>query len=54
MTRTRNAQQKKNTGDGPSALELMAINIDNMLEREFRLTIIQAIASLEKGMDDQT
>ena len=54
MTRRRNAQQKKNTEDGPSATELMAINIGNMLEREFRLTIIQAIARLEKAMDDQT
>lgn len=54
MTRRRNAQQKKNTEDGPSATELTAINIDNMSEREFRLTIIQAIARLEKAMDDQT
>ena len=53
MTRRRNAQQKKNTEDGPSATELMAINIDNMSEREFRLTIIQEIARLEKAMDDQ-
>ena len=31
----------------------MAIDIDNMSEREFRLTIIQAIARLEKAMDDK-
>ena len=31
----------------------MAIDIDNMSEREFRLTIIQAVASLEKAMDDK-
>ncbi|KAF2370619.1 hypothetical protein BSL67_16715, partial [Acinetobacter baylyi] len=43
-----------NSEDGPSATELTAINIDNMSEREFRLTIIQAIARLEKAMDDQT
>ena len=54
MTRRRNAQQKKTTEDGPSATELTAINIDNMWEREFRLTIIQAIARLEKAMGDQT
>ena len=50
MTRRRNAQQKKNTEDGPSATELIAINIDNMSEREFRVTIIQEIARLEKAM----
>ena len=54
MTRRRNAQKKKNSEDGPSATELMAIDIDNMSEREFRLTVIQAIARLEKAMDDQT
>ena len=53
MTRRKNAQQKKNSEDGPSATELMAIDIDNMLEREFRLTIIQAVASLEKAMDNK-
>ena len=52
MTRRRNAQQKKNTEDGPSATEVMASNIDKMLEREFRLTIIQAIARLQRAMDD--
>ena len=54
MTRRRNAQQKKNSEDGPSATELITISIDNLSEREFRLTIIQAIARLEKAMDDQT
>ena len=53
MTRRRNTQQKKNTEDGPSATELTAINIDNMSERDFRLTIIQAMARLEKTISEK-
>ena len=30
------------------------MDIDSMSEREFQLTIIQAIARLEKAMDDKT
>ena len=53
MTRRRNAQQRKNSETVPSPSELLYMDINSMLEREFRLTIMQAIARLEKAFDDK-
>ena len=48
MTRRRNTQQRKNSETVPSPLELLDMDINSMLEREFRVTIIQAMIRLEK------
>ena len=52
MTRRRNTQQRKNSETVPSPTELLDMDINSMSEREFRVTIIQAMARLEKTISD--
>ena len=52
MARRRNTQQRKNSETVPSPSELLDMDINSMSEREFRLTIIQAMARLEETIND--
>ena len=52
MTRRRNAQERKNSEALPSPSELLDTDINSMSEREYRVTITQAMARLEKTIND--
>ena len=52
MTRWKNAPQKKEQEAVPKARDLINMDIGNISDLEFRMTILNVLARFKKGMED--